>query len=361
METPAVAITEFQANPALIWNHFGRARIPLFSFSTANLASQARRSTCEDTAESPTGPSSGLPGLCAGRNGCPAAGMLRDGFRMFLRHPSTSLRKDSRAARCVANQGQAVHFHARRPRHRTVPENSGMPRLVGCCKSDTIEFMRLLSVTAFLTTVTCILYAQLPQSSTRQIDLAALLAAGKLRPSNRTATPLAGMSGAVHVSEAAGPGAIWIPDSHFTEGAIDIEIRGRDVLQQSFPGIAFHGAGENSYEVAYLRPFNFRAEDPERHRHAIQYASLPDFDWPLLREKFPNEFERAVDASVAPTDWVNLHVEIRGQNIRIRAGAATNTVMEVRKLGTLTDGMIGLWVGNNSDGDFRNLRITPAR
>ena len=35
--------------------------------------------------------------------------------------------------------------------------------------------------------------------------------------------------------------------------------------------------------------------------------------------------------------------------------------LEVRKLGKLTSGMIGLWVGNNSDGDFRNLRVTQAK
>jgi hypothetical protein len=32
----------------------------------------------------------------------------------------------------------------------------------------------------------------------------------------------------------------------------------------------------------------------------------------------------------------------------------------VRKLGTLTHGQVGLWVGNGSDGDFANLRVTPA-
>jgi hypothetical protein len=37
-----------------------------------------------------------------------------------------------------------------------------------------------------------------------------------------------------------------------------------------------------------------------------------------------------------------------------------NVTLEARKLGTLDRGMVGLWVGNNSDGDFANLRITPA-
>jgi len=40
-----------------------------------------------------------------------------------------------------------------------------------------------------------------------------------------------------------------------------------------------------------MRAFNFRATDPERHQHAVQYIMLPDFDWPRLRKEFPEEFE----------------------------------------------------------------------
>ena len=35
--------------------------------------------------------------------------------------------------------------------------------------------------------------------------------------------------------------------------------------------------------------------------------------------------------------------------------------LEVRKLGSLDRGVVGLWVGNNSDGDFANLRITAMK
>jgi hypothetical protein len=33
----------------------------------------------------------------------------------------------------------------------------------------------------------------------------------------------------------------------------------------------------------------------------------------------------------------------------------------VRKLGQLDGGQVGLWVGNQSGGDFANLVITPTR
>ena len=111
----------------------------------------------------------------------------------------------------------------------------------------------------------------------------------------------------------------------------------------------------------YLRPFNFRADDPARHQHAIQYVSLPAYDWPRLRQEFAEEFENPVDPSVAPTDWVPLRVVVTAKTVQIFAGASAAPALEVRKLGELTIGMIGLWCGNNSDGDFRNLRLTPAK
>jgi hypothetical protein len=140
-----------------------------------------------------------------------------------------------------------------------------------------------------------------------------------------------------------------------------VDIRGKDVLQQSFVGIAFHRKDDNTYDAVYLRPFNFRAEDPIRKQHAVQYIAIPDYDWPRLRKEFPEEFENPVDASVAPTDWVPLRVVVKGKTIEIYVGAVKSPTLEVRKLGQNDRGMVGLWTGNNSDGDFKDLRITPAK
>jgi hypothetical protein len=165
----------------------------------------------------------------------------------------------------------------------------------------------------------------------------------------------------LHVDAKPGNGVIWIEGTEFSEGTIELDVRGKDVLQQSFLGVAFHGKDDNTYEAVYLRPFNFRAEDPVRHQHAVQYISLPDYDWPRLRKEFPEEFENPVDQSVAPTEWVPLRVITKGQTIQIFVGAVKTPTLEVRKLGSLTGGRVGLWVGNNSDGDFANLRVTPAK
>jgi hypothetical protein len=204
--------------------------------------------------------------------------------------------------------------------------------------------------------------AQAPKAgAVQQIDLAERLAAGKLRAVNREVTPAQGRRDAVHVSEKPGDGLIWIEGSDFAAGTIEVEIRGRDVLQRSFVGIAFHRKDDTTYDCVYLRPFNFRAEDPVRRQHAVQYMASPDYEWPRLRKEFPEEFENPVDPSLVPTDWVPLRIVVKGRTIQIFAGPVKSPTLEVRKLGQHDRGMIGLWTGNNSDGDFANLRITPGQ
>jgi hypothetical protein len=203
-------------------------------------------------------------------------------------------------------------------------------------------------------------FAQSAPLPVQQIDLAARLSAGKLRVVNRQATTLPGKSGAVHLSERADVGIAWVDGTDFSEGTIEVDVRGKDVLQQSFLGVAFHGKNDTTYESVYVRPFNFRATDPTRHDHAVQYMTLPEFDWPRLRQEFPEEFENPVNSTLSPTDWVPLRITVRGPRVQIFVGLVANVTLEARKLGTLDRGLVGLWVGNNSDGDFANLRITPA-
>jgi hypothetical protein len=205
------------------------------------------------------------------------------------------------------------------------------------------------------------LVANAPQSGGTQIDVAERLTAGKLRAVNRDVTALSGDRKGVHVSEKEGNGVIWVEGSDFAEGTIEVDVRGRDVLQRSFLGVAFHRKDDNTYEAVYLRPFNFRAEDPARNQHAVQYISVPDYDWPRLRKEFPEEFENPVDKSVVPTDWVPLRVVVKGATVQIFVGGVKAPTLEVRKLGSLDRGPVGLWVGNTSDGDFANLRITPGK
>jgi hypothetical protein len=200
-----------------------------------------------------------------------------------------------------------------------------------------------------------------PTGGQQQIELGKLLADGKLRAVNREVTKLPEACDGIHVSEKAGNGVVWVEGSDFADGTIELDIRGRDVFQQSFVGVAFHRKDDGTYDCVYLRPFNFRAEDPVRKQHAVQYMALPDYDWPRLRKEFPEEFENPVDPSLVPTDWVPLKVVVKAKAIQIFVGPVATPTLEVKKLGQHDRGLVGLWTGNGSNGDFSNLRVTPMK
>jgi hypothetical protein len=198
------------------------------------------------------------------------------------------------------------------------------------------------------------------QSQPQTIGLAQALDAKKLRAVNREVTKIEERNG-VRLSPAADNGLAWVEGTDFRSGTIEVDIRGKDVMGQSFVGVAFHRKDDKTYEAVYLRPFNFRAEDPLRKQHAVQYISPPEFDWPRLRKEFPEEFENPVDASLVPTDWVKLRVVVEGTKVQIHVGPVKEATLEVRKLGQLDGGQVGLWVGNGSEGDFANLVVTPTK
>jgi len=131
-------------------------------------------------------------------------------------------------------------------------------------------------------------------------------------------------------------------------------------LQQSFVGIAFHGKDDTTYEAIYLRPFNFRAEDPVRHQHAVQYIASPAWDWPRLRQESPGKFENRVLPVPDPTAWVPLRVVVTRTQVTVYANGGAEPDLVVTRLGDVKPGPVALWVGNNSRGDFTNLKITPA-
>lgn len=184
--------------------------------------------------------------------------------------------------------------------------------------------------------------------------------ARKLRVVNREATKLQDRNG-VRLAPRTGNGVAWLEGTEFRAGTIEVDVRGRESLQQNYVGVAFHRKNDTTYEAVYLRPFNFRSADPVHRQHAVQYISLPKFDFQDLRDQFPEEFENPVDASIVPTDWVKLRVVVEGSKVQIYVGTAREVTLEVRKLGQLDGGQLGLWVGNVSGGDFANLVITPTK
>jgi hypothetical protein len=191
-------------------------------------------------------------------------------------------------------------------------------------------------------------------------DAAQVRAAKTLCVVNRQVTRIQDRNG-VRLSASSGNGVAWVEGTDFRSGTIEVDIRGREDLQQTYLGIAFHRKNDTTYEAVYLRPFNFRIQDPLRRQHAVQYISMPKFDFQDLRDEFPEEFENPVDGSIVPTDWVRLRVVVEGSKVQVYVGPVSQVTLEVRKLGQLEGGQVGLWVGNVSGGDFANLVVNETK
>jgi hypothetical protein len=148
----------------------------------------------------------------------------------------------------------------------------------------------------------------------------------------------------------------WLDDVAIGDGVIELDIRGKDVFQQSFPGVAFRAASDSAFEVVYLRPFNFHAADTLRRQHAVQYMALPDYDFDRLRQERPEEFENPVVPPPDPNGWVHLRVVLAGPRVSVFVGEGAEPDLVVEAIGRRAPGRVGLY----NPGDYANLRVTPA-
>jgi hypothetical protein len=152
-------------------------------------------------------------------------------------------------------------------------------------------------------------------------------------------------------------GITWLKDVSFSTGTIEVDLRGKDVLQQSFIGIVFHGVDTSEFDIVYFRPFNFRSQDPVRKIHAVQYATHPDFPWHKLREEKNGIYEKGIDPPPSPTEWFHARIVVGDTQIKVYVNNASVPSLTVEKLNTRTSGLIGL-SNDGLDGDFANLSIS---
>lgn len=211
----------------------------------------------------------------------------------------------------------------------------------------------LMSTCLCLILLTANVYAQ-------KIDIAAQFNKERVTVVNRKATLITGDSGhsGIHLDEQPGAGILWLNDTNFSNGTITFEVKGKDVLQRSFVGLAFHGTNDSLYDAVYLRPFNFKAPTQERRNHAVQYVSLPAYDWEILRTQFPDKYEKPVHPVPDPNKWVKVRITVKYPQVSVYINDHPTPSLVVEQLSKQSTGKIGCWVGNNSGGAFANLQIT---
>ncbi len=164
----------------------------------------------------------------------------------------------------------------------------------------------------------------------------------------------------VRLDEGPSMGLVWTP-LDFSDGEIELDVRGRDVLQKSFLGVAFHVESDTAFDAVYLRQFNFRATDSTRHAHAIQYISQPGYPWDRLRSQRSGQFEKPVLPEPDANAWVHLKVVVRGNDVSAFVNGAASPALHVQGLSGRARGGVGLWVGDPSPGDFANLVVRRSK
>jgi hypothetical protein len=189
----------------------------------------------------------------------------------------------------------------------------------------------------------------------RLYDVAATAATHDGRTALRVAEPDGRKSGGLAVVESVS----------LLDGEIALDVAGRRGAfavpeDRGFVGLAFRIAPQASrYEYVYLRPDNGRADDQVRRNHSTQYASHPEFPWPVLRKSFPGKYESYVD--LQPGVWTHMRLVIRSSSVRLYVNRADQPALVVGDLKLEpAGGHVGLWIGPGTEAYFTNLSVKPA-
>jgi Domain of Unknown Function (DUF1080) len=201
--------------------------------------------------------------------------------------------------------------------------------------------------------------AQSPES----LDLTAVGKDPRWKVAGRT-TSIVDAKGkrALKIGEGEGMGVVWLDGYEFGNGVIEIDMLGRSQpVQGSFLGVAFRVVDAKTHDAVYFRPFNFRATDPARHSHAVQYVSHPLWTWQKLRSERPDQYEKAVVPEPDGDEWFHARVVVERPNVTVFVNGGSAPVLTVKELSDRERGSVGLWVGEGSGGHFANLRVTRKR
>ncbi|MSU66625.1 MAG: hypothetical protein EXS38_11105 [Opitutus sp.] len=153
-------------------------------------------------------------------------------------------------------------------------------------------------------------------------------------------------------------GIVWLDGLEFTAGTIEFDAKGQSApVQSNFIGVALRVVDGTTHDVVYFRPFNFRAEDPERKIHAVQYVSHPAWTWQKLRTERNGQFEKSLEPAPDGDAWFHARLVVAKRKISVFVNGATTPSLVVDELSDRPGGSVGLWC--QGVGLIANLKITP--
>jgi hypothetical protein len=145
----------------------------------------------------------------------------------------------------------------------------------------------------------------------------------------------------------------------FTTGMIELDLKGENFKQGSFLGVVFNVANDTTFEGVYFRPFNFKAEEPNR-SHSVQYIAWPENTCEKLRKEQPGRFEKAVDPVPYPDGWFHARIEVGDSQVRVYVNDAKEPCLVAERLKRANAKRpLGLFV-DVAEGLYANLKVTPG-
>lgn len=153
-----------------------------------------------------------------------------------------------------------------------------------------------------------------------------------------------------------GMGGACLETLDFSNGIIECDIKGKPQAP-SYIGIAFDVIDTVSYDAVYFRPFNFRNE--ARKQHSVQYISHPKHTWQKLRESSPGTYEAAIAPAPDPNDFFHVKLVVTRPKVHVYVNHAKQPCLTVDLLSPRSIGRIALFMDNESEGVFANLKIMP--
>jgi len=151
----------------------------------------------------------------------------------------------------------------------------------------------------------------------------------------------------------------------FRDGVIEVDVAGLPIpnatpTARGFIGVVFRVAPGNHFENFYLRPTNGRAEDQEMRNHSVQYTAGPEWGWRKLRETNPFKYESYAD--MVAGEWIHMKVVVQGKTARLFVGNAAQPCLVVNDLKNGdSEGAVALWIGPETEGYFRNVKVTASK
>ncbi|MDI9880284.1 hypothetical protein [Flectobacillus longus] len=160
------------------------------------------------------------------------------------------------------------------------------------------------------------------------------------------------------------PTFVKLKNLNLKNGSIEVKVLSRLMknapsTSRGFIGLAFRiNENHSKFESIYIRPTNGRADDQVRRNHSIQYFSFPDYDFDRFRKEAPEKYESYADMGL--NEWITMRIEVEGAKAKLflNNNKQPSLIVNDLKHGENNAGSIGLWVGNWTEGYFKDLKVT---